>query len=110
MIPSRAVIGALVPGTALAVSGCATETSYTATAGDYAYNNYLRYPYECTYDLGYECPPYVYGPPAVFDFDHLHHFHDRPTHVGRGLGTFGGHGFAGHGNFGFGGHGGGGHR
>jgi hypothetical protein len=118
MIRSKAFIGAFVLCTAFAVSACATETSYTVPANDYSYNAYLGYPYECNYGLGYECPPYVYGPPVVFDrdhfdhfdrFHHFDHFHGHPMHVGHGLGAFGGHGFAGHGGHGFAGHGGG-HR
>ena len=113
MIRSKAFIGALGLSTALAASACATETSYTAAANNYAYNTYIGYPSECSYGLGYECPPNVYSPPVVYDYDHLDrfdHFHYHPTHVGHGLGAFGGHGFAGHGGFGFGGHGAGGHR
>jgi len=41
MIRSKAFIGALVLSTALAASACATETSYTAPANDYAYNTYI---------------------------------------------------------------------
>ncbi len=115
---NKVFIAALVLGAALAASACATETSSTAQAEDYAYNTYLGYPYECSYGPGYDCPPYIYGPPVVYDYDHFDHFgnfhrfdnfHDHPAHVGHGLRTFGGHGFAGHGGSGFGGHGGG-HR
>jgi hypothetical protein len=110
MIRSKAFTRLLVLSAAFAVSACATEASYISQADDYAYSSYLRYPYECSYDFGYECPPYVYGPPAVFDFNHFDHLHDHSAHVARGLGGFRGHGFAGHGGFGFGGRGGGGHR
>ena len=103
MIRNTAFAGALALSTAFAVSACATETSYPAPASDDAYNSYFEYPYACSYDLGYECPPYVYGPPAIFGFDHFDHL-DHFDHF------HGGHRFAGHAGFGFGGHGGGGHR
>jgi hypothetical protein len=110
MTRTRGLTEALALIAAFAVSACAAETAYTAPANPYV--SAVQYPYDCSYDLGNGCPPYVYGPPVVYGYDGFHHFdhldqfHDHSIHAGHGLGSFGGHGFAGHGGFGFGGHGG----